>query len=162
MGQEEETTSSENTFDYYTVLGVSHNATQQEIRASYKKLVFQYHPDKNREKPKEEQERLNEQFQKIQRAYETLSDEEKRKIYDEIYKFDFLGEELLEVLIWVGSSIGVMLLVILVQGLVIFIQFAIIGCCCIKVCCCSNKSTSKNVSEPSSDDHQKKKKHKTQ
>jgi len=59
---------------YYDLLGVSKNADENEIKKSYKKLCLQHHPDKGG-KP--------EQFQKIQKAYEVLSDSQKRSIYDQ-------------------------------------------------------------------------------
>jgi DnaJ-class molecular chaperone len=61
---------------YYDVLNVSKNATKEEIKSSYKKLAKIYHPDKNNE------EGTKERFQKIQEAYENLSDDEKRMQYD--------------------------------------------------------------------------------
>lgn len=62
--------------DYYQVLGVSNNASQDEIRKAYKKLALQYHPDRN---PSEE---AQEKFKDITHAYEILSDSEKKEIYD--------------------------------------------------------------------------------
>jgi len=61
---------------YYDVLKVSKNATKEEIKSSYKKLAKIYHPDKNNEKD------AKEHFQKIQEAYEHLSDDEKKAQYD--------------------------------------------------------------------------------
>eukprot|EP01006_Ploeotia_vitrea_P041833 TRINITY_DN66577_c8_g3_i1.p1 TRINITY_DN66577_c8_g3~~TRINITY_DN66577_c8_g3_i1.p1 ORF type:complete len:464 (+),score=20.15 TRINITY_DN66577_c8_g3_i1:53-1444(+) len=58
----------------YDILGVSKNASTQEIRQSYKKLALQYHPDKNPSG--------HEQFKHIARAYETLSDPSSRHVYD--------------------------------------------------------------------------------
>lgn len=63
--------------DYYKTLGVSREASDDEIRKAYKKLVRQYHPDA-RPGDKEAAER----FKKIQEAYEVLSDPEKREQYD--------------------------------------------------------------------------------
>jgi DnaJ-class molecular chaperone len=59
--------------DHYTVLGISKNATDDEIKSAYRKLARTHHPDKGGNK---------EQFQKIQQAYETLSDPNKRQQYD--------------------------------------------------------------------------------
>ena len=64
---------------YYEVLGVSKNATSSEIKKAYHKLARQNHPDKF---PEGEREEATKKFQKIGEAYEVLSDEEKRKIYD--------------------------------------------------------------------------------
>ncbi len=59
--------------DYYKVLGVSSNATKEEIKKAYRKLAHQYHPDKGGD-PKT--------FQKINEAYQVLSNEDKRAQYD--------------------------------------------------------------------------------
>jgi len=64
--------------DYYAILGVKPNATFIEIRRAYRKLVKQYHPDKN---PGREA-FVRERFDQIVRAYETLADEHKRTRYD--------------------------------------------------------------------------------
>lgn len=63
--------------DYYDVLGVVRGAGESEIKKAYKRLVMKYHPDRNRDN-KEAQERLKE----VNRAYDVLSDNEKRRIYD--------------------------------------------------------------------------------
>ncbi len=65
--------------DYYKILGVSKNATQDEIKKAYRKLAVKYHPDKNQgDKAAEEK------FKEISEAYEVLGDPEKRKKYDEL------------------------------------------------------------------------------
>lgn len=66
------------TRDLYKVLGISREASQEEIRRAYRKLARKYHPDANRE-DKEAEER----FKEIQHAYEVLSNPEKRREYDE-------------------------------------------------------------------------------
>jgi len=63
--------------DYYEILGVSRNATQIEIKKAYRKLAMKYHPDRN---PGDKE--AEEKFKQINEAYQVLSDEEKRKIYD--------------------------------------------------------------------------------
>lgn len=60
----------------YTVLGLEENASQEEIKKSYRKLSLKYHPDKNNDL------KDRGKFQEISEAYETLSDEDKRRRYD--------------------------------------------------------------------------------
>lgn len=69
--------------DYYEVLGVSKNATDDELKKAYRKLAKQYHPDANPDK-KEEAEK---KFKEINEAYEVLSDKQKRQMYDQ-FGFD--------------------------------------------------------------------------
>ncbi|KAI5633091.1 dnaJ domain-containing protein [Phthorimaea operculella] len=64
--------------DYYRVLGVSRTATEAEIKKSYRKLALKWHPDKNPDNADEATRR----FKEISEAYEVLSDESKRKLYD--------------------------------------------------------------------------------
>jgi len=63
--------------DLYGVLGVSKKASQEEIKKAHRKLVRQYHPDRN---PDDKQ--AEDRFKEIQAAYDILGDEEKRKEYD--------------------------------------------------------------------------------
>lgn len=65
-----------NSTDYYQVLGLEKNATQEQIKAAYKELAKKYHPDKNKSPGAEEM------FKKISEANQVLSDPEKRQIYD--------------------------------------------------------------------------------
>ena len=64
--------------DYYEVLGVNKDASDEEIKKSYRKLAMKYHPDRNPDNPKAE-----EQFKEAKEAYETLSDDQKRAAYDQ-------------------------------------------------------------------------------
>ena len=63
--------------DYYEVLGLEHNASDEEIKKSYRRLAMQYHPDRN---PGDKE--AEEKFKEAAEAYEVLSDEEKRDIYN--------------------------------------------------------------------------------
>ncbi|VEU74613.1 Heat shock protein DnaJ [Mycoplasmopsis citelli] len=63
--------------DYYEVLGVSKGASAQEIKSAYRKLAMKYHPDKSKESDAQQK------MQEINEAYEVLSDENKRKNYDQ-------------------------------------------------------------------------------
>jgi molecular chaperone DnaJ len=66
--------------DFYKILGVNENATQSEIKKAYRKLALEHHPDKGGDETK---------FKEISESYDTLSDENKRKQYDDSKKNPF-------------------------------------------------------------------------
>src|SRR3970282_1940130 len=64
--------------DYYKVLGVNRDASDEEIKKAYRKLAMKHHPDRNPDNPKAE-----EHFKEAKEAYETLSDGQKRAADDQ-------------------------------------------------------------------------------
>ncbi len=66
--------------DYYQVLGVSRDVTDDDIRKAYRRLVFQHHPDRNPNSTKAE-----EKIREINSAYEVLGDSESRRTYDRLH-----------------------------------------------------------------------------
>ncbi|CAH0546740.1 unnamed protein product [Brassicogethes aeneus] len=62
--------------DYYNILGIPRNASDDEIKKAYRKLAMKYHPDKNKSANAEEK------FKEVAEAYEVLSDKKKRDVYD--------------------------------------------------------------------------------
>lgn len=63
--------------DYYKILGVPRDASDRQIKKAFRKLAIKYHPDKNKQKDAEAK------FREIAEAYEVLSDEKKRRQYDQ-------------------------------------------------------------------------------
>lgn len=62
--------------DYYSILNINHNASEEEVKRSYKKVIVKYHPDKNQSV------HASEAFKKVSHVYQVLSDSEKRAFYD--------------------------------------------------------------------------------
>ncbi|XP_063233106.1 dnaJ homolog subfamily B member 6 isoform X2 [Bacillus rossius redtenbacheri] len=73
--------------DYYKVLEISRASSNTEIKKAYRKLALKWHPDKNPDNSDE----ANKKFKEISEAYEVLSDEKKRRIYDQ-YGKEGLGQ----------------------------------------------------------------------
>ena len=80
------------TKDYYAVLGVTQHASDKDIKQAYRRLAMKYHPDRNKNDQTAE-----EKFKAVKRAYEVLSDQTKRQLYDQF------GEEGLQ---QAGSGAG--------------------------------------------------------
>jgi len=71
--------------DYYEILGIGKNASEQELKSAYRKLALKFHPDRNPHNPEAE-----EHFKEAAEAYSVLSDSDKRRLYD-AYGHDGLG-----------------------------------------------------------------------
>jgi len=74
--------------DYYQILGVPRNSTNDKIKKAYRKLAMQYHPDRNPEK----EEWANDKFKEINEAYAILGDPEKRSQYDQFGTVGNIGD----------------------------------------------------------------------
>ncbi len=72
--------------DYYQILGLTKSATEVDIKKAYRKLALQYHPDKNKGDKLAE-----EKFKEVTKAYEVLSDSQKRQTYDQFGEAAFEG-----------------------------------------------------------------------
>jgi len=70
--------------DYYQILGVESNTTQQKIKAAYRKLALEYHPDRNKDNPA-----ATARMKEINESYAVLSDPEKRRQYEDCFDFCF-------------------------------------------------------------------------
>jgi molecular chaperone DnaJ len=72
--------------DYYTILGVEKTSSPDDIKKAYRKLALQYHPDRNKTKEAEGK------FKEVTKAYEVLSDPQKRQTYDQFGAAAFEGQ----------------------------------------------------------------------
>jgi curved DNA-binding protein len=73
--------------DYYKIMGVTPNASEQEIKAAYRRLARKYHPDLSKEPNAEER------FKEMGEAYETLRDAKKREEYDQYLKYGAFNKQ---------------------------------------------------------------------
>lgn len=64
--------------DYYKILGVSRDASEDDIKRAYKKLALKHHPDRNKDRPD-----AKVKFQELGEAFEVLSDKQKKTVYDQ-------------------------------------------------------------------------------
>lgn len=71
--------------DYYEILGIDKNASEKEIKSAYRKLAMKYHPDRLKDGTSDEK------MRELNEAYDTLSDPEKKKIYDQYGHDGFNG-----------------------------------------------------------------------
>ncbi len=67
-------------YNYYRILGITPEASPEDVKKAYRHLAIKYHPDRNPDNPKGE-----EQLKTINEAYQVLGDEEKRRRYDFFY-----------------------------------------------------------------------------
>ena len=68
--------------DYYKILGVSKDASKDEISKAYRKLALKCHPDRQAGKSDQEKKEAEEKFKEVAEAAEVLTDDDKRKQYD--------------------------------------------------------------------------------
>ncbi|XWS34934.1 hypothetical protein CRYUN_Cryun21dG0080100 [Craigia yunnanensis] len=88
--------------DYYHILKVSRNATEEDLKKSYKRLAMRWHPDKNPVNKKEAEAK----FKQISEAYDVISDPQKRKIYDLYGEEGLKSAELSSPSSFGGSGVG--------------------------------------------------------
>ncbi len=76
--------------DYYEVLGIDKNASEDEIKKAYRKLAIKYHPDRQADKSEAEKKEAEDKFKEAAEAYDVLHDAQKRQQYDQ---FGFNGPQ---------------------------------------------------------------------
>lgn len=81
-----------NNKELYEILGVSNDASSNDIKKAYRKLAMKYHPDRSSGKTEEEKKNCEDKFKKISAAYDILSDEQKKQKYDQ-FGMDGLNAE---------------------------------------------------------------------
>ena len=77
--------------DYYKILGVAENVSDDELKKAYRKLALKYHPDHQQGKSDAEKKEAEDKFKEVNEAYETLSDPGKRESYDTMRKYGSSG-----------------------------------------------------------------------
>jgi molecular chaperone DnaJ len=85
--------------DYYEVLGLAKNASDEDIKKAYRKLAMKHHPDRNPDDKGAE-----EKFKEAKLAYEVLSDDKKRAEYDQLRQYGSAGQTFEPPPGWQGGS----------------------------------------------------------
>ncbi|XP_071956510.1 dnaJ homolog subfamily C member 5-like isoform X2 [Antedon mediterranea] len=128
----------------YAILNIEKSATPEEIKKAYRKLALKHHPDKNPGVPE-----AAEKFKEINHANKVLSDERKRRIYDEygsmgLYIAEQIGEENVDLYFMMNSKCF--------RGFILCC-FLVTGCCfCLCCCCCCNCCCGRCGPRPPEDD----------